>query len=130
MRRPGPPRDIPPPLELESLKALWEIGQGTVKDVRNVLSESRSLAYTTVMTVLDRLVRRGHIERRKVGRSFVYTPLLGRDELRRLAVKELVGSLFGGSEEELLAYLTGGRRGSSEFPASNAAEEQLDTELL
>ena len=130
MRRPGPPRDIPPPLELECLKALWEIGQGTVKDVRNVLSESRSLAYTTVMTVLDRLVQRGHIERRKVGRSFVYTPLLGRDELRRLAVKELVGSLFGGSEEELLSYLTGGRRSSNGFPASNVEEEQLDTELL
>jgi predicted transcriptional regulator len=105
MRKSGTPREIPPPLELECLKALWKIGDGTVKDVRQVLIEHRNLAYTTVMTVLDRLVRRGSVERQKRGRSFVYTPRLGREELRRLAVKELVDSFFDGSTEELVAYL-------------------------
>lgn len=137
MPRTRPARDIPPPLELECLKALWRIGDGTVKDVRKVLTEQRNLAYTTVMTVLDRLVRRGGVERRKLGRSFVYTPRVGRDELRRLAVEELVDSFFDGSKEALLAYLTE----ATQAPASPAAgrppadgqppeDDSLETVLL
>jgi BlaI family penicillinase repressor len=129
MRKPGSPRDIPPPLELECLKALWTVGEANVKDVREVVTESRNLAYTTVMTVLDRLVRRGCVARRKVGRSFVYTPLRGREELRRLAVRELVDSFFDGSEEELLAYL---RNVDVEIPsvAEESPGDRLDTALL
>lgn len=129
MRRPGPPREIPPPLELECLKALWSLGEGNVSLVRQALSASRNLAYTTVMTVLDRLVRRGALARRKVGRSFVYTPLLSRETLRRRAVRELLDSFFNGSERELLAYL-----GTHEAPPNGAAPappaEALDTTLL
>src|SRR5271170_7638347 len=95
----GRPREIPPLLELECLKALWGIGEGTVRDVREILVGSRNLAYTTVMTVLDRLERRGGVSRRKHGRSFVYAPKVSQDALRRYAVKELVDTFFGGSEE-------------------------------
>lgn len=133
MRKSGAPREIPPPLELECLKALWKIGDGTVKDVRQVLIEHRNLAYTTVMTVLDRLVRRGSVERQKCGRSFVYTPRLGREELRRLAVKELVDSFFDGSTEELVAYLRGGAVAEAKAPSrkrTSEEEEGLDTALL
>ena len=126
MRPPGPPRDIPPPLELECLKALWRLGDGRVKDVRGVLTERRNLAYTTVMTVLDRLVKRGSVERVKDGRSFVYTPMVGRDELRRLAVRELTATFFDGSREQLLAFL----EGRSSEPATTAPESPLETELL
>jgi predicted transcriptional regulator len=136
MPRSRPARDIPPPLELECLKALWRIGDGTVKDVRKVLTEQRNLAYTTVMTVLDRLVRRGGVERRKAGRSFVYTPRVGREELRRLAVQELVDSFFDGSKEELLAYLSVEGRASpapvKEPPPDGGPpeEDSLETVLL
>lgn len=105
MRRPGPPREIPPPLELECLKALWLLGEGNVHDVRQALSERRALAYTTVMTLLERLVRKGGVSRRKVGRSFVYSPLLDRECLRRAAVRELVDCFFEGSERHLIEYL-------------------------
>jgi predicted transcriptional regulator len=128
MRKPRPARDIPPPLELECLKALWRIGDGTVKDVRLVLTEQRNLAYTTVMTVLDRLVRRGSVERKKAGRSFVYTPVLGREELRRLAVQELLGTFFDGSKEALAAYLKAGE--APRRDAEPADEEPLETALL
>src|SRR5215467_9378066 len=105
MRRPGPPREIPPPLELECLKVLWMLGEGNVHDVRQVLAERRALAYTTVMTLLDRLVRKGGVSRRKVGRSFVYSPILDRECLRRAAVRELVDCFFEGSEQHLVEYL-------------------------
>jgi BlaI family penicillinase repressor len=105
MRRPAPRREIPPPLELECLKALWGLGQGRVRDVREVMVGNRNLAYTTVMTVLDRLEKRGGVTRRKEGRYFLYTPNVSREELRGFAVKELVDTFFDGSADALLAYL-------------------------
>jgi predicted transcriptional regulator len=129
MRKRGAARDIPPPLELECLKALWSIGEANVKDVRQVLTGSRNLAYTTVMTVLDRLVKRGGVERRKVGRSFVYAPLVTRDTLRRLALKELVDSFFDGSEEQLLVYLSDAPVEAPAFP-STSGDSELDATLL
>src|ERR1700692_4156897 len=122
MRRPAPPRDMPPPLELECLKALWGIGEGTVRDVRHVMVGNRNLAYTTVMTVLDRLEKRGGVSRRKHGRSFVYVPKVCRDALRRFAVNELVDHFFDGSEELLLRYLNNSR--------SQNREDEIDAALL
>jgi BlaI family penicillinase repressor len=105
MRRPAPPREIPPPLELECLKALWQIGHGSVRDVRQKLVGNRRLAYTTVMTVLDRLEKRGGVSRQKQGRAFIYEPKLTREMLRQFAVKDLVDAFFEGSEAALLEYL-------------------------
>ena len=105
MRRPGPPRDIPPPLELECLKALWNLGEGSVRDVRQVLVGTRNLAYTTVMTVLDRLEKRGGVTRRRQGRSYIYVPKVSRETLRGLAVKGLVQDFFDGSRDGLRDYL-------------------------
>ena len=122
------PREIPPPLELQCLKALWELGEANVKDVRRVLTGNRNLAYTTVMTVLDRLERRGGVRRRKIGRSFVYTPTLSRESLRRLALKEFVDSFFDGSTDSLKDYLDGAEPGV-EFP-DVMVEAQMDTSLL
>ena len=125
MRRAGPPPDIPPPLELECLKALWTLGHGNVKDVREVLTRDRKLAYTTVMTVLDRLEKRGRVERRKEGRFFVYSPAVSRDTLRRLAVDALVEDFFDGSERVLVEYL----KGVAKEPAPREPAT-LDTSLL
>jgi len=46
-------RDVPPPLELACLKALWSLQEGSVKDVQRIVAQSRPLAYTTIMTVLE-----------------------------------------------------------------------------
>jgi predicted transcriptional regulator len=98
-------REIPPPLELLCLNALWSLGQGRVGDVRQFVAPSRPLAYTTVMTVLDRLGRRGIVTRRKTGRAFVYAPAVSRDAIRRLALKEFLDSYFESSERQLLQFL-------------------------
>ena len=96
-------RELPPRLELECLKALWELGEANVRDVQAALV--RPLAYTTVMTVLDRLARRGCVERRKVGRGFIYSALLTRDSVRRVALEDLIRCFFDGSEDSLRDYL-------------------------
>ncbi|MGO9232244.1 MAG: BlaI/MecI/CopY family transcriptional regulator [Bryobacteraceae bacterium] len=127
-------RDVPPPLELECLNALWTLGEGNVKQVREIVTAHRPLAYTTIMTVLDRLVRKGKLDRRKAGRAYVYAPRTPRDEMRRTAIRELVASFFGGSERELMRFLDAGAgmpQGSHTTRSSTEAEEErIDTVLL
>lgn len=119
--------DVPPPLELECLCMLWTLGEGNVQAVRDSLLPRKNLAYTTVMTMLDRLARKQIVSRRKVGRSFVYTPQVTRDEIRKRALRHLTESLFDGSPESLRRYLNG-------VPAAVAAVEDspaaLDAALL
>jgi predicted transcriptional regulator len=117
---------VPPPLELLCLRALWSLGEGNVKAVQESVPQSRPLAYSTIMTVLDRLVRKGMLTRRKVGRSFAYTPQSTRDDARRAALRELVDGYFDGSEEELKQFLQ--RRLPSPVPVQH--EERIDTVLL
>jgi len=105
LRKRGRASEIPPPLELECLKVLWSLRQATVRQVHRELAERRGLAYTTVLTILDRLARRGAAARRKAGRAFLYEPLLDRDQARAAAVSELVNIHFGGSIEALRDYL-------------------------
>jgi len=121
-------KEIPPPLEMECLNSLWRLGEGSVRKIQEDLTPRRKLAYTTVMTLLERLVKRGRVARRKQGRAFVYAPAASRNEMQRLAVRELVNLHFDGSAERLTAYL---RDGDAVAPISPAVVESgLDTTLL
>lgn len=131
-------RDVPPPLELLCLKALWSIEEGNVKEVRGLVARTRPLAYTTIMTVLDRLVRKGRLTRRKVGRAFVYAPAESRDAVRQAALRELLDGYFDGSAEELIRFLrsqeralgAGASASPAAAPAEDAAAESIDAVLL
>lgn len=123
-------REIPPPLELLCLRVLWSMGEASVKDVRLAVAESRPLAYTTIMTVLERLLRKGRLTRRKSGRAFLYSPVASRDAMREVAVRELLEAFFDGQPAELLKYLQapGGRVAAG--AAAEEADVRLDTALL
>lgn len=132
MRRGRTAREIPPPLELQCLAALWELGEANVQAVRDHLAPRKPLAYTTVMTMLDRLTRKQVLTRRKSGRSFLYLPVVSREEIRRLAVRELTDSLFDGDEGQLRAYLNGAPAPRAQATAAQQQEEPqaLDAALL
>ena len=85
---------------------LWRLGESNVRTVQEALAGRRPLAYTTVMTMLERLARKQLVTRRKTGRHFVYSPEVGRDTVRQRALRQLLDSLFDGSREELLGFLT------------------------
>ena len=101
----GRDRELPPPLEMMCLNALWQISEGNVEEVRKVVAQSRPLAYTTVLTLLDRLARRGAVSRRKEGRGFRYQPTVERDRLRRLALKQFLEYHFEGQVMKLKMFL-------------------------
>jgi BlaI family transcriptional regulator, penicillinase repressor len=123
-------RDIPPPLELLCLKALWSLQEGNVKDVQKIVNETRPLAYTTIMTVLERLLKKNKLSRRKVGRAFVYSPTAEREEMRKVAVRELLDSFFDGSEDELLRFLGREPEKSAAAAAAGEGDTRIDTVLL
>jgi predicted transcriptional regulator len=109
-----------PDLELACLAVLWEGGDMTVREVRDRLLATRPLAYTTVLTVLDRLVRKGAASRRRAGRAHVFHAEYQKDASLDRAVSKIVATYFGGSRESLLAYLSSGAP-----PAGVAAPERL-----
>ena len=117
----GRERELPPPLEMMCLNALWDIGEGNVEDVRKVVAQSRPLAYTTVLTLLDRLTRRGAVSRRKEGRGFRYQPTVERDRLRRLALRQFLEYHFEGSAAKLRVFL--------EVPVDETFEEPVPVEI-
>jgi len=90
------------------LNALWQIGEGNVEEVRRVVSQGKPLAYTTVLTLLDRLARRGAVSRRKEGRGFRYQPTVERNRLRRMALKQFLEYHFEGAVGDLQAFLEAG----------------------
>jgi predicted transcriptional regulator len=96
------------PLELDCMNTLWPIGEGTVREIRDQLAPRRPRAYTTIMTIMDRLARKGIVERRKSGRAYIYRPTLSVEDARNHALGQIVESFFGGSRETAAAYLRDG----------------------
>lgn len=95
------------PLELDCMNTLWPIGEATVREIRERLSPRRARAYTTIMTIMDRLARKGIVERKKTGRAYVYRPRLSVEEARTHALAQVLENFFGGSKEVLVAHLHG-----------------------
>lgn len=94
------------PLELEVMEMVWQHGEASVRAIHLAFSER--LAYTTLMTTLDRLHKKGLLERRKDGRAFIYSPRFTPVELERGLVRRAIDSLLGRgthSAEPLLACI-------------------------
>jgi predicted transcriptional regulator len=115
-------RELPPPLEMICLNALWEIGEGNVEDVRRVVASSKPLAYTTVLTLLDRLTRRGAVSRRKEGRGFRYQPTVERDKLRWMALRQFLEYHFDGSAAKLRIFLEAPVQDTTVTPSETSLE--------
>jgi predicted transcriptional regulator len=81
--------------ELEVLQVLWSCGAATVQQVSDQLRSN--LAYTTVMTTLDRLYKKGALRREKQERAFVYQPAVTPSDLERHRASTFIKTFFGSS---------------------------------
>jgi predicted transcriptional regulator len=84
------------PLEITVMEILWAHGAGNVRDVAQKLE--RPLAYTTVMTTLDRLYKKGLLTRSKSERAFLYAPLLSRGEWEHKRAGALIAGFLSGPQ--------------------------------
>lgn len=100
------------PLELEIMQVLWDAGPSTVSDVQPKLKAE--LAYTTVQTMLNVLLRKGKVKRVQEGRAFRYRALVSRERAFGGALSDMVKRMFGGSSEALLMAMVDTRQISAE----------------
>lgn len=92
-------------LQLAIVRLLWERGECTVVDVQEGLLPERSLAQTTVATLLTRLEKRGVVSHRTAGRQFIYKAEVTEPVVRHSMVGELTNSLFQGRASALISHL-------------------------
>lgn len=93
-------------LEMEVMQLLWSGGESSVRDVVEKLD--RQLAYTTVMTTLDRLYKKGMLNRQKTERAFLYSPRMSRAEFESKWAAELVATFLAETQHSsapLVSYL-------------------------
>ena len=108
------------PLELEIMQVLWAAeGPCTVAAVQEQLGGG--LAYTTVQTMLNVLLRKKKVRRAAQGRAFAYQPAISRERAVGVAVSDLVARMFGGSAEALLMALVDARQLTPEALARAAS---------
>jgi len=105
MARPG--SDHPTQLELEILKVLWDESPLLVRDVRTRLEETakRVLTHSSVITILNIMVRKGYLQRRKEGKAFFFSPKVKKETVSRGLVGDLLGRLFDGSAAAMVLNL-------------------------
>lgn len=91
--------------ELEIMDVLWRLGEASVREVREALSEVKRPAYTTVQTIVQRLEQKGAVRRtRKIGNALMFEPAVTRKSAYRRVIDELL-ALFGGSARPVVAHL-------------------------
>ncbi len=87
------------------MKVVWSRSHATVRDVYEALLQDRKIAYTTVMTMMNVLEKKGHLRKKVEGRSFLYRPTRPQRQVVGTMVREFVQRVFGGSAAPLLAHL-------------------------
>lgn len=100
-RRPGPLTET----ELEIMHVVWEAGEATVRQVHDVLAARRPVAYTTVMTMLGLLAKKGHLKREEAGRAFLYRPAHPKGRVVSRMLDDFVARVFRGSARPLVLAL-------------------------
>ena len=94
------------PAELRVMKALWQLGHGSVAEVRAELgTRGQELAYTTVMTLLGRLAAKGAVLVDREREPFLYKPAHRRESVLRERLRAFVRDTFDGEASSLVLRL-------------------------
>ena len=93
------------PLEAEIMSIMWREGQTTVKQVHREIVDWRVIAYTTVMTTMERLAEKGVLNRRREGLAYIYTLARSREDCTLLAVRQIVDEVLDGDARSLVRAL-------------------------
>lgn len=97
--------DLLTEVELEFMTQLWDLNEGTVRDVLGKLPEGRNLAYTSAATILKILETKGFVTSRKDGKRHIFVPVLAKDAYQTRSLKDLSMKLFDDTPASLVARL-------------------------
>jgi len=91
--------------ELEIMKVIWPRGQATIREVYDELRAHRTIAYTSVQTMMNVLETKGHLKREPGEKANVYSPVRPQQAVVKSMVREFVNRVFDGSARPLLVHL-------------------------
>ena len=100
-----PKTNQPSDLELQLLSVLWEKGPSTVREVLANLSDGKTRAYTTILTVMQNLERKGLVKRTSKGTAHVYHPPESQKETLRPVMTNLLQNIFRGRASRVMQHL-------------------------
>ena len=107
-------RTRPTDAELAILQVLWDRGASTVRQVHEILTESRDTGYTTTLKLMQIMTEKGLVDRDESQRTHVYTTRLSRDETQQQLVTDLMDRAFGGSAAALVMQALSAHPASTE----------------
>ena len=102
------------PRELAIMKVIWRLEKATVREVYEALRAKRTIAYTTVMTMMKILGEKGYLKKSRAERAYVYKPSRPRQQVVSAMVKDFVDRVFDGAASGLLVHLAKDSRLSSD----------------
>ena len=105
--------------EIEVLRYLGDHPAQTVGEVADYFAQTSGQARTTILTIMERLRKKGHLSRKKIGGVYRYSPKVAKDDLLQRLVKTFVETTLGGSVSPVVAYL------SEDGPVSDEDLDQL-----
>jgi len=116
--------------ELEIMHVVWDKGKATVQEVKAALSEAHPAAYTTFLTTMRRMENKGIVEHEmhEDGKTYVYKPLVSREEVTTSMFQDIYDRLFHGSSERLLNVLNALFRKEKMTPEEIQALKELIAE--
>lgn len=104
-----PASNHPTDFELEILKVLWKSAPRTVRDIRDELAKSgRDSAHTSVITILNIMVEKGYLDKKKDGKSYLFWPIVEEDNVSQKMLGDMVARVFDGSARNLMLNLIDG----------------------
>lgn len=84
-------------LQRAVIEQVWELGEASVHEVRKKLSRTKKLAYTTILTAMQKLEKTGWLEHRSEGKTYVYFPTRTREEAGAKSVRKFIERMFDGN---------------------------------
>jgi len=88
--------------ELQIMKAVWDRGAATVREVCDVISQRKATAYTTILTLMGILEDKGALTHVRAGRAYIYKPLLSRHQATRNQIHDVATRFFDGRPEKMI----------------------------
>ena len=92
-------------LQKAIMETVWELGQATVQQVLARVGRDKELAYTTILSAMQKLEKQGWLRHREEGRAYIYLPTRSRQEESKSSLRKFIATVFGGDPQVLFQHL-------------------------
>lgn len=100
--------------EMEILQVMWEKGPSTVREVHEILSETKDSGYTTTLKLMQIMNEKGLLYRNDGSKTHIYTAAVKKESIQKQVVSKMINGLFKGSSAKLVMHALGNHRASKQ----------------